>query len=100
MSEYIDRALAAEEADDIRSASANYALAIDVGEVADSTTAIRAALTFFEAKDGAHPKPAVDEYVYFDRWIAEAQRLGAGDLASYWKAYDSLIYWKFYSTID
>jgi hypothetical protein len=88
------RAMAAEEAGELVAAAAEYALALDEREAVDAATAIRAALTFFEAKDGATPAISQDAYVYFDRWIAEAARLGAGDIASYWKAYDSLIYWQ------
>jgi len=77
---------------DMVAASALYAAALDSGEIGDASSAIDAALTFFEAKDGGQPAIEQDAYWYFDRWIAQAEMWSAGPAAIYWKAYDAMIY--------
>ncbi len=73
-------------------ASRLYAEALDVGEVGDADIGMRAALTFFEAKDGGSPSIDCDACWYFDRWIAQAAMWGAGLNTIYWQAYDAMIY--------
>ena len=89
---HLQQAQMFEEADNLLEAAKHYALALDQDEPATPQAAIRAALTFFEAKDNLPGRIAEDEYLYFDRWIARAESSGAGPNASYWKAYDAMIY--------
>jgi len=89
---HLQQAQAFEEADVLFEAAKHYALALDHNEVANRSDAIRAALTFFEAKDNLPGRIAEDEYRYFDLWIARAMQCGAASDAAYWKAYDAMIY--------
>ncbi|MGH6977711.1 MAG: hypothetical protein ACRED4_00210 [Brevundimonas sp.] len=89
---HIAQAQAFEVDDNLFEAARHYALALDQGEITDSEAAIRAALTFFEAKDNLPGRIQEDEYWYFDRWIAQAAMWGAGPQATFWKAYDAMIY--------
>ncbi|RZJ29006.1 MAG: hypothetical protein EON85_07825 [Brevundimonas sp.] len=88
---HLQQAQAFEEADDLFEAAKHYALAYDQEETADDAEALRAALTFFEAKDNLPGRIAEDEYLYFERWIDRAAKYGSSD-AAYWKAYDAMIY--------
>jgi len=89
---HLNQAQAFEEADNLFDAAKHYALALDQNEPSTAQEAIRAALTFFEAKDNLPGRIAEDEYLYFDRWIARAEACGAGPDAVFWKAYDAWIY--------
>ena len=89
---HLQQAQAFEEADNLFDAAKHYALALDQDETATAQEAIRAAITFFEAKDNLPGRIAEDEYLYFDRWIARAKSCGAGPDAAYWNAYDAMIY--------